>query len=93
MTYIAYDTETGRIKRRVWTDDEPTWYVDPPEGCDVAHESAFSQSSLQTLMQKANNIHEPGEDYDPETETAVGYLCYDAESGEIYPDAKIEERE
>ena len=91
MTYIAYNTESGRIKRRAWTDEEPAWFTKPSEGCETAHEPGFSQSSLQTLMGKANSIHESGEDYDPETETSVGYLCYDAESGEIYPDAEIKE--
>ena len=93
MTYIGYDTETERIKRRAWTDDEPEWFDNPPEDCDVAHEPGFSQSSLQAMIQEANSIHESGEDYDPETETSVGYLCYDAESGEIYADAEIKEIE
>jgi len=93
MTYIAYNAETGRIKRRAWTDNEPIWFKNPPKGCETAHEASFSQSSLQTMMKEANNIHEAGDDYDAETETSVGYLCYDAESGEIYPDAEIKEIE
>ena len=91
MTYIAYDKETDRIVRRAWTDDEPAWFDNLPEGCDVAHEPGFSQSSLQAMIQEANSIHEAGDDYDAETETSVGYLCYDAESGEIYADAEIKE--
>ena len=93
MTYIAYNTVDGRIKRRAWTADEPAWYSDPPEGCDVAHEPGFSQSSLQDMMQEANSIHEAGEDYDPETETAVGYLTYDAETGQIEAAAEVKEIE
>ena len=93
MTYLAHDTETNRIKRRAWTDNEPAWFSDPPEGCNVAHEPGFSQSSLQAMMKEANSIHESGEDYDPETETSVGYLCYDSDTGEIYPDAEIKEIE
>ena len=89
MTYIAYDTETERITRRAWTDDEPVWFDNPSEDCDVAHEPGFSQSSLQAMIKEANSIHEAGEDYDPDTETSVGYLCYDDETGEIYPEAEI----
>ena len=89
MTYLAYNTKTERIKRRAWTDDEPIWFSDPPDGCAVAHEPAFSQSSLQEMMRNANAIHEAGTDYDAESETSVGYLCYDDETGEIYPDAEI----
>ena len=91
MTYIAYDTETERITRRAWTDDEPVWFDNLSEGFGVAHEPGFSQSSLQDMIKETNSIHEAGEDYDAETETSVGYLCYDAESGEIYPDAEIKE--
>ena len=91
MTYIAYDTETQRIVRRAWTADEPAWFDNPSEGFGVAHEAGFSQSSLQDMIKEANSIHEAGDDYDPETETSVGYLCYDAESGEIYPGAEIKE--
>ena len=89
MTYLTYNTKTERIKRRAWTDDEPTWYSDPPDGCAVAHEPGFSQASLQKMMHKANDIHEAETDYDPETERSVGYLCYDGETGEIYPGAEI----
>ena len=89
MTYIAYDTETERITRRAWTDDEPVWFDNLAEGFGVAHEPGFSQSSLQAMMKEANNIHEPGTDYDADTETSVGYLCYDDDTGEIYPEAEI----
>ena len=93
MTYIAYDTETERITRRAWTDDEPVWFDNLPEGFGVAHEPGFSQSSLQAMIQEANSIHEAGEDYDAETETSVGYLCYDSDTGEIYASAEIRKLE
>ena len=89
MTYLAYNTKTERIERRAWTDDEPIWFSDPPNECAVAHEPGFSQASLREMMHKANAIHEAGTDYDAETETSVGHLCYDDETGEIYPEAEI----
>ena len=87
--YLIYDTQSDRIVRRAWTDVAPAWVETPPEGCEAAHEPAFSQSSREEMMAKANTIHEPGEDYDASTETSVAYLCYDAETGQIYPDAEI----
>ena len=89
MTYLAYNTKTERIKRRAWIDDEPIWFSDPADGCAVAHEPDFSQASLREMMRNANAIHDAGTDYDPEAETSVGYLCYNDETGEIYPEADL----
>ena len=85
---FAYDKETGRITQRYWGVGQPEWYDNPPEGVETAEEP-LSQNSRDEQMQEANNIHEPETDYDPDTETSVGYLCYDAETGEIYFDAEI----
>ena len=90
--YLAYDTDDGRIVRRAWADAEPAWVETPPEGCGVAHEPGFSQSSRDELMGDANALHVAGEDYDPETEMSVAYLTYDEESGRIEPGAEIRER-
>jgi len=85
---FAYDTETGRITQRYWGDEQPEWFDDPPKGVETAEEP-LSQASRDEQMRKANSIHEAGTDYDVETETSVGHLCYDAETGEIYPEAEI----
>ena len=85
---FAYDKETDRITQRYWGDEQPEWYDNPPEGVETAEEP-LSQDSRDEQMRKANDIHEPGTDYDPETETSVGYLCYDDETGEVYPEAEI----
>jgi len=85
---FAYEITTERIVRRYWGDEIPAWYTDPPEGVKTAEE-LFSQQSRDELMQQAHNIHEAGTDYDPDTETNVGYLCYDPDTGEMYPDAEI----
>ena len=85
---FAYDKETGRITQRYWGDEKPAWYDNPHEAVETAEEP-LSQDSRDEQMERANNIHEAGADYDPETETSVGYLCYDAETGEIYPEAEI----
>ena len=89
---LAYNNDTGRIKRTYWRADKPQWFDNPPEGCDVAEES-LSQESRQALIHEANQIYEADKDYDPDNERSVGHLCYDAESGEIYPDAEIKEIE
>ena len=90
--HLAYDTDGGRIVQRAWTDAKPAWVETPPEGCGVAHEPGFSQSSRDELMSDANALHVAGEDYDPETEKSVAYLTYDEESGGIEPRAEIRER-
>ena len=89
--YLEYNAETGRITRRAWMDEAPTWMDSPREGHETASEAGFSQGSRAELITEANAIHEPGEDYDPETETSVGYLTYDADTGQIEPAAEIRE--
>ena len=85
---FAYDKKTGQITQRYWGDEKPAWYDNPAEGVETAEEP-LSQASREDQMRKANDIHEAGTDYDPDTETSVGYLCYDDEIGKIYPEAEI----
>ena len=89
--HFRYDESSGYINARYWGDDPPEQITDPPEGYAYTSEPGFSQDSRSEMMAEANAIHEPGKDYDPDTETSVGYLCYDDETGEIYPDAEIRE--
>ena len=89
--HFRYDESSGRITARYWGEEPPQRITDPPDGYAYAHEPDFSQDSRSEMMAEANAIHEPGEDFDPDTETSVGYLCYDDETGEIYPDAEIRE--
>jgi len=88
--YLEYNAETGRITRRAWN-NEPSWFEDPNDGCETARESGYSQESREEMMQEANGIHEASEDYDPDSETSVAYLTYDADTGKIEPAAEIRE--
>ena len=89
--HFRYRKDDGRIVQRYWGENAPDQITDPPEGYGYVSEPAFSQDSRGELLREAKADVEPGEDYDPDTETSVGYLCYDDETGEIYGDAEIRE--
>jgi len=86
--FIEYDTNTGRIKKRAWTDSPPSWSSETGASREVV-EVQMSQPERDALIQQANNIHEAGVDYDPNTEASIGYLSYDAETGDVNPEARI----
>ena len=91
-TYIEYDTETGRITRRAWP-DKPAWFGSPKTGRETAHVTGFDQQDRQDAFTQASEIHEPGEDYNPDTETSIGYLVYHPDTDTIEAAAEIRERE
>ena len=91
-TYIECDIQTGRITRRAWP-DKPAWFESPKSGRETAHVTGFDQQDRQDAFTQASEMHEAGEDYDPDTETTVGYLVYDPDTDTIEAAAEIRERE
>ena len=94
--HFRYQQDDGRIGSRYWGEKPSDQITDPPEGYGHVSEPAFSQESRGELLREAKADVEPGEDYDPDSETVVAHLYYDPDSddfdgGEIYAEAHVEQ--
>jgi len=86
---LRYDNQTNRITQTYWGSSEPEWVGEPRDG-ETVTTTDTTQSARTDALNSALNSVEAGTDYDPDTETPVGRLCYDPEVDELYGEVKIQ---
>ncbi|MFC7323263.1 hypothetical protein ACFQMF_01585 [Halorubrum rutilum] len=86
---LRYDDETYRITQTYWGNDDPEWADKQRDGETVTTTETTQQARTDALTNALNSV-EAGTDYNPDTETAVGKLCYDPDADELYAEVKIQ---
>lgn len=85
---LRYDDETYRITQRYWGNDNPDWATSQRDGTTVTTTETTQKTRTDALTSALNSV-EAGTDYNPDTETVIGRLCYDPESDQLYGDVDI----
>jgi hypothetical protein len=85
---IRYDNETQRITQTYWRNGSPEWANEQRDGTTITTTETTQQTRTDALNSALNGV-EAGTDYDPDTESAVGKLCYDPKSDELYAEVEI----
>jgi len=85
---MRYDTETQRVKQSFWG-HSPDWVAKNVDGKRVAVVNTTQQARTDALTTALDSV-EAGTDYDPDTETPVGKLCYDPDADELYGEVEIQ---
>jgi len=85
---LRYDNQTHRITQTYWGGDNPDWADKQRAGTTVTTTQTTQQTRADALK-SAHNSLEAGADYDPETQTPVGKLCYDPNADELYGEVEI----
>lgn len=86
---LRYDNQTDRITQTYWGRDDPDWMDEQRDGTAVTTTETTQQVRADALNSALNSV-EAGKDYDPDTETAVGKLCYDPDADDLYAEAEIQ---
>lgn len=86
---LRYDNETQRVVQTYWGSDNPDWADEQREGTTVTTTETAQQTRADALNSALNTV-EAGTDYDPDTETPVGKLCYDPNADELYGEVDIQ---
>jgi len=86
---LRYDNQTHRITQTYWGSDDPEWANEQRDGETVMTTETTQQSRADALKSALNSV-EAGTDYDPDTETPVGRLCYDPDADELYGEIDIQ---
>ena len=85
---IRYDSKTHRVTQSYWRDGTPTWVNEKVDGEEVVKIETTERKRTEVLKNALNSV-EAGTDYDPDTETPVGKLCYDPDNDELYVEVEI----
>ena len=85
---LRYDDETNRVEQTYWGDDSPDWANEQREGTTITTTETTQQARADALKSALDDV-EAGTDYDPDSETPVGRLCYDPDDGELYGEVDI----
>ena len=85
---LRYDDETNRVEQTYWGDDSPNWANEQREGTTITTTETTQQARADALKSALDDV-EAGTDYDADTETPVGQLCYDPEDGKLYGEVNI----
>lgn len=86
---LRYDDQTNRVVQTYWGSDDPAWADEQRDGTTVTTTDTTQQARANALETALNSV-EAGVDYDPDTETAVGQLCYDPDTDELNGDVDIQ---
>jgi len=86
---LRYDNQTNRITQTYWGSDDPDWIDKHRDGETVTTTETTQQARADALNSALNSV-EAGTDYDADTETPVGKLCYDPDADELYGEVEIQ---
>lgn len=86
---IRYDNETHRITQTYWGSDDPDWADEQRDGKTVTTTETTQQARIDAINAALNSV-KAGTDYDADTETPVGHLCYDPTADELYGEVEIQ---
>jgi len=86
---LRYDKKTHCITQTCWEANNPDWADKPVDGETVTTTETTQQARSDALNSALNSV-EAGADYDPDTETPVGKLCYDPDADELYAEVEIQ---
>ncbi len=86
---LRYDDETHRITQRFWGTEDPEWATVQRDGETVTTTETTQKARADALRSALNSV-EAGTDYDPDTETPVGRLCYDPDTDNLYVEVDIQ---
>jgi len=85
---LRYDNQTNQITQTYWGSNSPDWADEQRDGTTVTTTETTQQVRADALNSALNSV-EAGTDYDPNTETPVGLLCYDPKIDELYGEVDI----
>lgn len=85
---IRYNQTTNRVTQTYWGNDDPDWSNEVRDGTAVTTTTSTEQKRKDALTSALNSV-EAGTDYEPDTETPVGKLCYDPDTDELYGEVEI----
>jgi len=85
---LRYDNQTHRITQTYWGSDDPEWIDEQRDGTTITTTETTQQTRTDALQSAMNSV-EAGTDYNPDTETPVGRLCYDPDADELYGEVDI----
>jgi len=86
---LRYDNQTQRITQTYWGSDDPDWADKSVDGETVTTTETTQQARSDALNNALDSV-KAGTDYDPDTEAAVGLLCYDPDADEMYGEVEIQ---
>lgn len=85
---LRYDNQTHRITQTYWGSDDPDWADEQRDGTSVTTTLTTQQARVDALNSALNSV-EAGTDYNPDSETPVGKLCYNPDANELYGEVDI----
>jgi hypothetical protein len=86
---LRYNNQTNRIVQTYWGTGSPDWGDNQQDGTTVTTTETTQQTRSDALNSALNGV-EAGTDYDPDTETPVGKLCYGPDKDELYGEVEIQ---
>lgn len=86
---IRYNTDTGRIEQSYWGYDNPYWADNQQDGSTVITTNTTQQARSDALNSALNSV-KADTDYNPDTETPIGQLCYNPDKDELYGEVEIQ---
>lgn len=86
---LRYENQTNRITQTYWGSDGPDW-ADKQLDDETVTTTETTQQTRADALNSALKSVEAGTDYDPDTETPVGKLCYDPDNDELYGEVEIQ---
>lgn len=86
---LRYNNQTNRITQTYWGGDDPNWADEQRDGTTITTTETTRQTRADALRSALNST-EAGTDYDADTETPVGKLCYDPNANELYGEVDIQ---